>query len=346
MIRLLPCTRLLPAELKAYDGFGGSVAISDKFAAITTYGLGDNAANAGHVYIYKRNHDDWIKHAKLTPNNGGQPGGISYGGISIFGDYVIVGAVYSRGADGRLGIAYIFKRHGDTWKQSATLVSDQLENDFDAFGNSVAISHGYAVVGASYGYSDVAFSGVAHIFKRSGSIWQRHTKLSASDAQADDFFGCAVALSESCAIVGACLKAPDQAAYIYDDFFEEDSPQEIIVSSSPVTIKNSAGTTEVEIEVTGSKSISWSAVSNDSWLTIESGAQETDCSTITLSYPAYQQGSLGGENLGVGSITISAEGVTNSPLTFEVRRDINDTSGVSSYNSSSSNGCFINTMMN
>ncbi len=73
----------------------------------------------------------------------------------------------------------------------------------DRFGDSVAVSGDYVVVGA-YGDNDAGSnSGSAYIFKRNGTAWTEQAKINASDGAAGDCFGCSVAISGDYAIVGA-----------------------------------------------------------------------------------------------------------------------------------------------
>jgi hypothetical protein len=78
----------------------------------------------------------------------------------------------------------------------------------DLFGNAVAISGDYAIVGAYQedgGAGDsLDRAGAAYIFHRTGdNSWDDGVKLVASDAQAGDRFGVSVGISGDYAIVGA-----------------------------------------------------------------------------------------------------------------------------------------------
>ena len=122
--------------------------------------------------------------------------------VSISGDWAIVGAYYDDDAGNASGSAYVFKREGSAWVQHAKLTaSDAAANDY--FGYAVAISGDWAIVGAYYDDDGGSASGSAYIFKRDGSNWIEHAKLTADDAAASDFFGSAVAISGEWAIVGA-----------------------------------------------------------------------------------------------------------------------------------------------
>jgi len=70
------------------------------------------------------------------------------------------------------------------------------------FGRSVAISGDYVIVGA---YNESSSAGAAYIFKtsNSGETWTQKAYLTASNANADDYFGYSLGISGDYAIVGA-----------------------------------------------------------------------------------------------------------------------------------------------
>jgi hypothetical protein len=71
------------------------------------------------------------------------------------------------------------------------------------FGYSVSIDGDYAIVGASMNsYTGIGI-GSAYIFKRNGTRWSQQQKLTASDGNDGDLFGCSVSISGDYAIVGA-----------------------------------------------------------------------------------------------------------------------------------------------
>ena len=98
-----------------------------------------------------------------------------------------------------------------------TANDDRAENDY--LGTSAAISGNHAIVGAPQNDDDGENSGAAYIYQRENDSWILHTKLIAEDADAGDYFGCAVAISNEFAVVGA--KYDDDngsnagAAYVY-----------------------------------------------------------------------------------------------------------------------------------
>ena len=80
----------------------------------------------------------------------------------------------------------------------------------DEFGDDVAFDKDIAVIGAMRDDDGGANSGSAYIFERDPltGVWSQHTKLSASDPSAYDYFGISVALDGNTAVIGA----------FYDDY--------------------------------------------------------------------------------------------------------------------------------
>ena len=76
----------------------------------------------------------------------------------------------------------------------------------DEFGQSVAISGDYAIVGALGDDDNGSGSGSAYVFRSTGTnTWDSGTKIVASDGAENDYFGYSVAISGDYAIVGAYL---------------------------------------------------------------------------------------------------------------------------------------------
>ena len=83
-------------------------------------------------------------------------------------------------------------------QQAELSAGDSAAND--AFGSSVAISAGTALVGAP---NKNGGAGVVYVFVRSGMTWSQQVELTDPDAVARDQFGCSVALCGDTALIGA-----------------------------------------------------------------------------------------------------------------------------------------------
>jgi hypothetical protein len=121
-------------------------------------------ADFGAVYVFRRNGTSWSKEAKLQSNDV-QTSDNFGSGVGIYGDYIVGGAYAEDTGGSRAGSAYIFKRTGTTWEQTAKIQSGDQSED-DKFGIDCKIYGDYVIVSAPE--EDLAGSeyGAAYIFKR------------------------------------------------------------------------------------------------------------------------------------------------------------------------------------
>ncbi len=169
--------KIVASDRAAYDGFGGSVAISGDHAVVGAKDEDHNATggneqlSAGSAYIFVRNGSTWTQQQKIVANDRYELDGFGTC-VAISGDDVVVtapncdiGSFYS------LGAAYIFVRNGSTWTQQDKFWhSDRISGD--QFGGSVAISGDHVIVGVPR--KDEAWNmsyeiGAAYTFVRSES---------------------------------------------------------------------------------------------------------------------------------------------------------------------------------
>jgi drug/metabolite transporter superfamily protein YnfA len=155
---------------EAYDGFGGSVAISantivvgaDRESSDSVGSNGQESNNSkdlsGAAYVFVRNGTIWSQQAFLKASNPDEFD--SFGAsVSISGDLVVVGAAREDSAaigmngdetdnsSDYSGAAYVFARTGTNWSQQAYIKASN-SSEWDAFGWDVAVSNGSVVVGS------------------------------------------------------------------------------------------------------------------------------------------------------------------------------------------------------
>ncbi len=197
---------LTASDIAKEDKFGTAVAIDGDYAVVTAPYNDDKGENAGAVYVFKRNGKTWAEQVKLTASDG-STGDLLGGSIALDGNTFVVGAKEKAASADKQGVAYVFKRSGDTWTEEMKLTSsDGAEND--NFGASVAIEGNTIVVSAT-GYFIFGFEhfgnpvGKTYVFERSGSIWEEKELLEPIDAEDDAKFGSDVAIYENYLLVGA-----------------------------------------------------------------------------------------------------------------------------------------------
>ncbi len=123
--------------------------------------------------------------------------------VAVSGDVAVVGAPGHEIGEATPGCAYIYKRVCLEFVEEAILTAGEDGNYGDEFGDSVAVSGDFAIIGA-YGDDDRGNqAGAAYIFKRDAEGWVRQAKLTADDGQAYDYFGSSVAISGDIAVIGA-----------------------------------------------------------------------------------------------------------------------------------------------
>lgn len=155
--------KLSPSDGAAYDNFGKSVSISGDYAI---GGAIDNdpsgISNAGAAYIFVRNGTVWTQQQKLTASDGEEDDNFG-SSVSIFGDYVIVGAYQDDDNGSNSGSAYAFLRSGTSWTQTDKQTAS--DGDWgDRFGNFVSISGNYAIVAAFCDEDNGGYAGAAYIY--------------------------------------------------------------------------------------------------------------------------------------------------------------------------------------
>lgn len=197
-------TKLTASDAAANDAFGTSVALSGNYAIIGTPGknIDGNKPNAGAAYIFKRTGSTWTEEAKLTANIPASNDRVGRS-VALSGDYAFIGNTGGNGGGANAeGVVYVFKRTGSNWTEEATLTASDGASD-DGFWR-IAVSGDYMIIGAATkDPGGVNAAGGAYIFKWTGSAWVEEAILTASDAEAVDFFGISVAISGDYAIIGA-----------------------------------------------------------------------------------------------------------------------------------------------
>jgi hypothetical protein len=159
--------------------FGAAVAIDSVYAVIGAIGEKINSIlNRGSAYIFKKQaNGSWVQEAKLLPDATDAIGSFGWD-VAISGDYVLVSDYMDNPTfSGDTSQVYIFKRTGTTWLKEAKISETAAEfNTLDgsAFGNSIAISGIYAVIGAKRNSLN---RGSAFVYKRTGTAWARDTSL-------------------------------------------------------------------------------------------------------------------------------------------------------------------------
>jgi len=191
----------------ASDYFGNSVAISGNYAIVAAYAEGDAGGNtSGKAYIFNVTTGALV-HTLDNPNAYSTSNIDRFGwSVAISDNYAIVGAYFEDDASGlNSGKAYIFNVGTGALVHTLDNPNAYSTSLSDRFGDSVAISGNYAIVG-TYLEDDAGgtTSGKAYIFNvTTGALLHTLDNPNAYSTSAVDDFGTSVSISDNYAIVGA-----------------------------------------------------------------------------------------------------------------------------------------------
>jgi hypothetical protein len=177
-------TTIRAQEPVQYGHFGESVAAAGDVAVI--------GSPSGWATVVMRDAaGGWSIHTTLTmPTTGG------FGReVATDGQRVLVGS-------GPVGRVHVFEWDGTGWPLAATL--DVPARDAgNEFGEALDIDGGVMVVGAWRDNDNGMWAGAAYVYRWDGQAWRMEAKLLASDGEADDGFGAAVAIDADVVAAGA-----------------------------------------------------------------------------------------------------------------------------------------------
>ncbi len=208
----------------ALSSDGQTLAVGAPFEDSDATGIGmgenDNSTSAGAVYVFSRSGNSWVQQAYVKASN---TDAADYFGeavaLSSDGNTLAVGSYYEDSSTTGIGIGednlasdagavYVFSRSGGSWAQQAYIKASNTDAA-DHFGGALALSSDgqTLAVGATNEDSDAtgidmeendnsaSDAGAVYVFSRSGSGWAQQAYVKASNTDANDRFGWALALS-------------------------------------------------------------------------------------------------------------------------------------------------------
>jgi len=195
-------TKITASDGVAGDLFGISVAIDGNTILVGADLHDEKAENAGAVYVYVLDDNQWQQQAKLMASDGGKTDifGVR---VALSENTALVSArrddVEELGTDA--GSAYIFVRDGNTWSQQVKLISPDGQAD-DRFGRGVALSPDTAIISAMNHDANGKDTGALYVYKYGSAGWIYTSKFVANSSMPDDKFGWSVGLSNGVAVIG------------------------------------------------------------------------------------------------------------------------------------------------
>lgn len=210
-----PADHLFPSQPQRGAGFGYSLALSADTLAVGAH----LEAGSGAVHLFGRDGERWTPAAILRAPAAGS-NDLFGSALALDGETLAVGAHLADGAHENGGAVYIYRRRDGAWSEPAR-VEPAAGGAEHRFGRSVALANDTLVAGAYLEDGDgtgvrrsaepgavrAAESGAVYVYTRSGSEWTQHAYIKASNADAGDMFGYAVALSGDTLVAGAPTEA-------------------------------------------------------------------------------------------------------------------------------------------
>ena len=190
--------KLLPPTMVTSSAFGAAVALEGERLVVGRPGDQPFGFASGMAFTYLRSGITWSLDGALFASNGA-PHRSMGAAVAISGDRAVVGAPGSSNWSVP-GTAVVFSATGGGWGELTTLQASDIGTGYHQFGEDVALSGHWAVIGARAHGGNGAQSGAAYLYDLRTS---EEVILHASDGLPGDLFGDAVAIEEGLILAGA-----------------------------------------------------------------------------------------------------------------------------------------------
>jgi len=192
-------------------GFGDTVSIDGKTIVV---GASLEADGAGAAYVFRLQHDRWVKQARLAASDP-TPGAAFGFSTAIDGETIAVGAtsgLNDAGLDS--GAAYVFERRDGGWAQTARLAPADGKTG-NSFGYRVAVADELVAVGALKTTSPAGVTtGAVYLYQPAHHAWSQQAELFPSDGARIGRFGCSLATDGRTLLVGNGVQRIQGVAFV------------------------------------------------------------------------------------------------------------------------------------
>jgi len=187
--------KLTASDAAAGDEFGYAMSLSGNTAIVGARFDDDAGSSSGSAYLFDTTTGNQL--FKLTASDAAAADQFG-SAVAISGNIAIVGSLADDDNGTNSGSAYVFDV--TTGNQLFKLTASDA-SQFDLFGLSVAISGNIAIIGSILDSDAGSQSGSAYLFDV--TTGNQLSKLTASDAAANDTFGFFVAINSDTAVIGS-----------------------------------------------------------------------------------------------------------------------------------------------
>lgn len=196
------------------NDFGASLSLGADLLVVGAPLEYSGGVRSGAVFAYTRAGTLWSEEALLGPPV--PDWGDAFGtDVCLSGNTLAVGAPDEYPA----GAVYLYERHGTQWTLQTRIPHPDPQVG-DSFSGPLCFDGDTLLIGNTDYSPGMWSSGAAYVFVTDGSSWTQQARLTASDGERTDYFGCSVSLSGDTAAIGAWGKndgATDAgAAYVFE----------------------------------------------------------------------------------------------------------------------------------
>ena len=220
-------SKIVPIDGLPYDRFGYCLDIYANTLAVGSVFDDDLGENAGSVYIYSLDNNEWVFSQKIYANinNDDNNFGIK---LSIYDDIVAVSSINADVDYLNQGLVDIFSLHSDgIWSYDQTILS-LSPNNYDYFGISIDVYKNIIAVGAYFDDQINNNSGAVYLYEKISNNWIPIDNITSIDAYANDNFGLSLSVYDDWLVVGSIDDdngINSGSAYIYhkenDEYIEK-----------------------------------------------------------------------------------------------------------------------------
>ena len=163
------------------------------------------AGGAGAAYVFRNLKGVWVEEQKIIAADA-EAFDFAGWAVAVRGDTVFIASRVDNDQGVSTGSVWVYRFQGGSWHEVQKLyASDAVFGEL--FGHAITLGDGVAVISAIHDddacpKDELCNSGSAYVFRFDGVQWVEEAKLVASDGEADDEFGNALAIEGDIVVVG------------------------------------------------------------------------------------------------------------------------------------------------
>ena len=368
------------ATLQASDGgagdnFGNSVDVSGNTAVVGAFGDDDKGTDAGAAYVFVRDANGaWSQQQKLKASGSRAGDHFSEHAVAIQFNTIVIGATaWDFIGDDNAGAAYIFTRNNTVWTEQSELDGASAYN----FGIAVDISGDTVIIGArGADVESTPRTGAAYVYRLdclpphgTDTAYRVDRKFTSSQTVCPgslvDFFvnarGGSAPISYQWRRNGVNIPGATANLYERPNFSASDAGSyDAVVSNAcgseisnavaltihtfslnPTSQNFGVGGSTGIVNVTTPGSCAWTAVSNDPFITVTSGASGNGNGTVGFSVAANPNPGQRAGSITIAGLTfnVSQDGTNCSYSIAPTSKSLGASASTNSVNVTASAGC-------